>query len=121
MIQESNKLIAEFMGLDFSSQEMREKYAVSISQNNGKYNQSWDWMFPVIQQINSLGKEYSLAIFKTYVSLTVEKGGKFYKDFSFSHAEYITLEQTPLEATYKLVIRFINWYNEKIIEKDLVV
>jgi hypothetical protein len=73
---------------------------------------SWDLIHMVIDHINGLGKEFSFAIFKTYVSLTVEKGGKFYKDFSFAHAEYITSEQSGKEAAFKLIIKFIKWHNE---------
>lgn len=76
------------------------------------YSNSWDWLMPVIQKINGLGKEYQFTIFKTYISCTVEKGGKFYKDFSFSHAEYITEEQSAIQAAFNLVIRFIEWYNQ---------
>ena len=77
-----------------------------------KYNLSLDWLMVVIRKINSLDKGTQFAIFKTYVSCTVEKGGKFYKDFSFSHAEYITAEQSDLQAAYKLVSKFVKWYNE---------
>ena len=73
---------------------------------------------PVIRKINGLGKEYSLAIFKNYVSCTVEKGGKFYKDFSFSHAEYITSEQDDITAAFKLVVKFIEWYNVNVKAKE---
>jgi len=72
----------------------------------------YNYIMPVIRKINDLDKATQFAIFKTYVSCTVEKGGKFYKDFSFSHAEYITSEQSDIEACWKLVIKFINWYNE---------
>lgn len=78
------------------------------------FHSSWDWLMPVIRKINGLGKEYSLAIFKNYVSCTVEKGGKFYKDFSYSHAEYITAEQDDITAVFKLVVHFVEWYNEHI-------
>jgi len=77
-----------------------------------KYDLSWDWLMPVIRKINSLNKGTQFAIFKTYASCTVEKGGKFYKDFSFSHAEYITNEQSDIKACWKLVMRFVNWYDE---------
>lgn len=77
-----------------------------------EYHSSWDWLMPVIRKINGLGKEYQFTIFKTYVSCTVERGGKFYKDFSFSHAEYITEEQSDITAAYNLVVKFIEWYNQ---------
>lgn len=85
------------------------------------YDSSWDWLMPVIRKINGMGKEYQFAIFKNYVSCTVEKNGKFYKDFSFSHAEYITPEQTDIQAAFKLVVRFITWYNEIKSTNNLVV
>lgn len=85
------------------------------------YDTSWDSLMPVIDKINGLGKEYSIAIFKTYISCTVEKGGKVYKDFSFAHSEYITSTQTSKEAAFKLVVKFIMWYNENILVKNLLV
>jgi len=76
------------------------------------YYSSWDSLMSVVEKINGLGKEYNLSIFKTYVAVSVEKGGKVYKDFSFAHSENITSTQTPKEATYKVVVKFIKWYNE---------
>jgi len=78
-----------------------------------RYDKSWDWLMPVIRKINGLGKEYSFAIFKTYVAMSVEKSGKMYKDFSFAHSEYITGEQTDIQAAFKLVVKFINWEKER--------
>jgi len=131
----NNRLIAEFMGSRIVSEEevfnniypdrIFKKYEWSIPSgtpmihwDNFKegrffYHSSWDWLMPVIRKINNMGKEFQFAIFKTYVSCTVEKGGKFYKDFSFSHAEYITEEQSDIEAAFKLVVAFIKWHNER--------
>lgn len=81
---------------------------------------SWDLMFHIIDHINGLGKEYHFAIFKTYVSLSVEKSSKYFKDFHFAHAEYITATQTGKEAAFRLLVKFIKWDGEKNIEKDLV-
>lgn len=130
-ILEGNKLFAEYLGLKIieSTNLLGHKnlfYAalpnplivVAVgSEDRLLYHESWDWSMPVVDKINGLGKEFSLAIFKNYVSLTVEKGGKVYKDFSFAHAEYITAEQTGKEATFKLIVKFIKWYNENIIKK----
>jgi len=115
-ISAGNKLIGGFM-------ELNQGWAYHESEDEGygvtKYNSSWDWSMPVADKINGLGKEFSLAIFKNYVSLTVEKGGKVYKDFSFAHAEYITAEQTGKEAMFKLLVKFIKWYNENILNNNL--
>ncbi len=88
--------------------------------NSPQFHYSWNALMPVIRRINDLGKEYQFAIFKTYVACTVEKPAKFGKDFSFSHAEYILPEQTDIQAAYKLVLKFVNWYAQINTNKSLV-
>lgn len=73
------------------------------------YNESWDLMMPIFDAINSKGKEYNFVIFKNYVSLTVEKDSKFFKDYHFAYSENITSEQTGKEAIFKLIVKFIKW------------
>ena len=124
-IVEGNKVIAKLMGWEETTHlngapRSFIPYIGDVDITNLNYHDSWDWIMPVATKINGLGKEYSLAIFKNYVSLTVEKGGKVYKDFSFAHAEYITTEQTGKEAIFKLIVKFIKWYNENILAKNLV-
>ena len=122
-IKQGNKVIADFMNVKLEGSErngffyMGEGVPTPFTSHLG-YHASWDWIMPVIRKINGLGKEYSLAIFKNYVSCTVEKGGKFYKDFSFSHAEYITSEQNDITAAFKLVVRFVEWYNVNVKVKE---
>lgn len=130
LVEASDRVFAKLMGTDlsiYSDSELIAMFMAAIKTNmlntdvwdiensNGYsfvlfYDSSWDWLMPVIRKINTLGKEVQFAIFKTYVSCTVEKGGKFYKDFSFSHAEYITSEQTDIQAAFKLVVKFVRWY-----------
>lgn len=120
-IKEGNELIAKYMGKSYILMKTAyhvNPYPYSMSDGHGgyealKYEKSWDWMWPVIDKINGLGKEYSFATFKTYASCTVEKGGKVFKDFNFAHAEYITATQTSQEAVYKLLVKFIKWENER--------
>lgn len=122
-VYEGQKLIANFINLPIektSYGDVYKHYDEVYLPNELLFYNSWDWLMPVIDQINNLGKEYSFAIFKTYVSLTVERGGKMYKDFSFAHSEYITLSQTGIEAAFKLIIRFLAWYKENIDVKNLV-
>lgn len=88
------------------------------------YHNNWEWTMPVVDTINNMGKAYGLAIFKTYVSLTVEKAGqnKFHKDFGFAHSEYITAEQTGKVAMFKLLVKFVKWHNEQeSVAKDAAV
>lgn len=110
-VLEGNYLIAGFMSL-----ANRIEDAASLGGGGYpacRYHESWDWMMPVADKINAMGKAYSLAIFKNYVSLTIEKGGKFYKDFAYSNAEYITAEQTGKVAMFKLLVSFVKWQNEQ--------
>ena len=118
MKKENNILIAKYMGwvIDDTFPDKGRVYRLGNSvelDTTLKYDSSWELLFDVINKINGKGKEYSFAIFKTYVSLTVEKGGKVYKDFSFAHSENITKEQTLKEAVYKLIVKYINWENDK--------
>jgi len=122
-VYEGQKLIANFMSLHIKEVNYGNVYCYGDNvylPNELEYYKSWDWIMPVIDKINGLGKEFSFAIFKTYVSLTVEKGGKMYKDFSFAYSEYITAEQTGLEAAFKLVIKFLDWYYKNLSVKNLV-
>ena len=77
------------------------------------FNTNWDYLMPVILKINELGKEFHFAIFKTYFAMTVEKGGKIFKDFSFAHSEYfINYKGNEIEGAYRLVVKFLTWYNQ---------
>jgi len=124
-ILEGDELLAGFMEIPTQREQsfmtgIGNFYIVDNQRNMILFSSSWDWLFSVIDKINGMGKEYSFATFKTYVSLTVEKGGKVFKDFSFAYSEYITATQTSKEAAFKLLIRFVKWHNERINQKDLV-
>lgn len=94
LTEDERRVLSEFIGIDLP---------IDVSFNE---------MMPIVIKINSLNKGTQFAIFKTYVSCTVEKGGKFYKDFSFSHAEYVLGTQTLIDAIVKLCLRFVMWYSE---------
>ena len=121
-ILEGNKLIAEFIG-DYFDTGLEPSYYIRYNQEykleDSQFHSSWDWIMPVVDKINAMGKAYSFAIFKTYVSLTVEKGGKVFKDFSFAYSEYITAEQTGKEAAFKLLVKFVKWENENLLKSEL--
>jgi len=55
-----NKLIAEFMGLQFSKGEYYRPLYNSgdwIPENELQYHTSWDWLMPVIEEIDHLQRE----------------------------------------------------------------
>jgi hypothetical protein len=116
-ITQNNIEIAKFMGWEYHKGFLLNPNNASqtFSAESFSYDTSWDSLMPVIRKINSLNKATQFAIFKTYVSCTVESGGKFYKHFSFSHAEYITQEQSDIQAAWKLVAKFVIWYQENML------
>ncbi len=74
-----------------------------------RYDLSWDLLHEVIDIINAKGKAYNLAIFKTYLAMSVEKDSKYFKDFHFAHSEYVTSEQTSKEAAFRLLVKYLEW------------
>ncbi len=123
-ILEGNKLIAVFMG-DYFDTGLEPSYYIRYNKEykleDSQFHCSWDWMMPVVDKINGMGKAYSFAIFKSYVSLTVEKGGKVFKDYSFAYSEYITPTQTGKEAAFKLLVKFVKWENENLLKSELAI
>jgi len=108
MTTESNKLIAEFMGL--KPVEHLGRYSISkdhctcnedtpekAMQGFGsiaKYATSWDWLMSVVEKI------YQMDIYYTYVS---ETSGQFKNSIELT---------TKIDNVYKAVTEFIKWYNE---------
>lgn len=111
----SDKVIADFMEIKTHEEQsfltgIGNFYLVDDYRNAVNFN-SWSSLMPVIDKINNLGKEYNFTIHKTYCSCSVENPKKkMYKDFSFAHSE-IKYVGRELEAAYKLVIKFLEWYN----------
>jgi len=88
----SNKLIAEFMGLPkvacnigtsdgcITEGYMHPKVNVPVTTSGMQYNISWDWLMPVVEKIYSMDADVD-----------------FFKNIN-------------LEATYKAVVEFIKNY-----------
>ena len=87
-IIEGNKLIAEFMGDDFS------------------YHSDWSWLMPVVEKIEyDLPNDYYFNTNHNQVWFESVQG-KF---------ERIDIVQGGrIAATYKSVLQFINYYNNKL-------
>jgi hypothetical protein len=81
---------------------------------------SWGLLMEMVDVLNGLGKGHNFIIYKTYAAFTVEKEGKFYKDYHFAHSEYFTAEQSKQDAIFLLIVKFIKWDIKNKIEKDLV-
>lgn len=83
--------------------------------NENKFNNSWDWLMPVVEKIESLG-------FWTNISAHTSFDNK-YKSFAIkrikpkSDGEYVynyegDWNESKIEAVYQGVIEFIKWFNE---------
>lgn len=46
-----NELIAEFMGIDFTSPDAYSTYPTPLCKRFGEYDRSWQWLMPVVDKI----------------------------------------------------------------------
>ncbi len=90
--EESNKLIAEFMGEEIGHADTTCGLILfNRVWTRPKYNNSWDWLMPVIDKIFNiplLNGYFQIKYIKESLSLSVD-----------------------IESTYNEVIDYIKWYN----------
>ncbi len=116
-IVESNKLIAEFMGIElFSNNTFTEALLIcsaldlpvnpcthfnntqeTVYLNEFKFNKSWDWLLPVISKIEELGYLVTMVGFNCYIDGD---------NFAFRSKTY-----NKLQSAFETIIEFITWYN----------
>lgn len=81
----------------------------------GEYHTSWDWLMPVVRKIESLNFEIDGVITSADVHIVygdcriVDEDGNGLFEF-YSHS---TDSGDKLGATYKAVVEYIKWYNNK--------
>ena len=117
---EGNKLIAEFMGwsqqLDvekrwygawFDQHRVRKAWSEFQGHEPLLFNESWDWLMPVVEKIESKG--YDVFINGLYCRIT---------DSGMSDFELESdVALSKIDATYQAVVKFIKWYNQQQFEK----
>lgn len=112
-----NELIADFMGYE------RDKWKYFIpehgyistdglwkdmfSSEHLKYHKSWAWVMPVLQRIESIDYDTLISNFQ----VTVSTDSKNISNVFIGDAENAV--ETKLQAVYKVVVEFIEWYNRK--------
>ena len=119
-VENGNKLIAEFIGLEKCTDPEHSKspcyYIPSIqvyatdedSYHDLKYHSSWDWLMPVVEKINRI-KGHDIIIYKTTVHVNDDS--------------QILLETTNnvsiINAVWDAVVQFIQWYNSTLTNKTI--
>lgn len=98
-ITESNKLIAEFMGEIDLKNGRGEWY--SENPDALKYTESWDWLMPVVEKIESLDVTVEIEGHNCMIS-DIKDGG---------YHQYVA-HDSKINAIYVSVVAFIKWYNE---------
>tara|TARA_R110000787_G_scaffold81594_1_gene176835 strand:+ start:1679 stop:2098 length:420 start_codon:yes stop_codon:yes gene_type:complete len=139
-MEETNKLIAEFMGftkeknLGYYDNNMNMAQVVYDVQNGNCFDEllfdkSWDWLMPVVEKIENLsyGKWY-VHIQGNSVSIEDGNDSPIWDYHVNSHSPTLSLfstslfsenkNNTPIASLYKAVVEFIKYYN-KIKNKEL--
>jgi hypothetical protein len=73
---ENNKLIADFMGMEHCYRPYGDGF-MEVKENDScveledlQYHESWDWLMPVVEKINSIAHEQELYDVADYELLT---------------------------------------------------
>ena len=106
-----NEMIAEFMGWDIESPTTipSNLHLSNLELDNEevwvyKFHTSWDWLMPVVENIENLG--YELIITESRCKINHNT------DHSIEEAINIDIIGSKIEATYQAVVEFIKQYNE---------
>ena len=107
---DANKLIAEFMGLDSFKDSLASLHQGKINVDvdvyeQAQYHTSWDWLMPVVEKIESLGYELIIAESRCKINHNT--------DHSIEEVINIDIIGSKIEATYQVVVEFINEYNKQ--------
>jgi hypothetical protein len=108
-----NKLIADFMGVQYKSDEdyfkelteMREDgifYEQGYMESQLNYHESWDWLIPVVEKIEEHG--YDFIASKRRATRTYDAN---FMDEVNNYVVYVEDCKDRKEATYKAVVGFI--------------
>jgi len=103
-----NELIAEFMGLPLTKREVKFTGGTKeVPFQNWKYNQSWDWLMPVVEKIETL---YDKAFPPDFIAKLLAKE----PTIDHHYMDVIALPlSTKINEAYGSVVEFIKWYNQQ--------
>jgi len=121
-MEKTNKLIAEFMGLDtevFKSGKVNYYYYDKVSKqeifleaHELSYNVSWDWLMPVVEKIEEIFIDDSNLIVKEH---RYEFDMKYTQCNIYDHVKDCVVASgdmgSKLLSTHQAVVEFIKEYN----------
>lgn len=115
---ENNKLIAEFMGMNYGDPNDNSVMTQMTPQGNEvvridsmKYHTSWDWLMPVVQRIECTStdnKDNSDNFFNVTIEVFECNINGVDTSINISHNA-----QTKIKTTYNAVVEFIKEYNKQ--------
>lgn len=122
---DSNKLIAEFMGLITVDRTYPSSFTllpeevkkVGITDWKWKdfmsqlqYHYSWDWLMPVVDKIESL---FFNVVIESHITLRIKPQCYIYS--ATERFEMKPLQRDKkIDAVYEAVVEFIKWHNKQV-------
>ncbi len=107
--EEGNFLIANFMGYNYPD-NANEVYKASLVDLHN-YHENWNLLMPVVEKIESTTK-VAFNIFQNECWIADEQ----YRTTAQGY-RVATKESTKIDAVYKAVIQFIQWYSTTFTDK----
>tara|TARA_R110000851_G_scaffold44178_4_gene108786 strand:+ start:8066 stop:8449 length:384 start_codon:yes stop_codon:yes gene_type:complete len=125
---ESNKLIAEFMGIESYKSK---KYTMFVYEENNHrtdvdlhYHTSWDWLMPVVEKIESCNASVTInGVYSEFTkkvghqvtirieSVEMNEGGKSAWVLEDKYKHHSNVRDNRIDAVYESVIHFIKNQN----------
>jgi hypothetical protein len=107
--EESNSLIAAFMGFDKIADDkwvahyvtgLLDPYFGQFRAVHFRFDSSWEWLMPVVDKIE-IYASFTISSCSAWIALG-------------NHQEIVSVDGiSNLDATYKAVVEFIKWYNSQ--------
>jgi hypothetical protein len=120
-IEQMNEAIAEFMGYSHGNRNREFNPDAVYKEEEFKYHSSWDWLMPVVEKI----EDVQLDDKNNVVTRAAANVQIFYKacliqyepdEESGDTNDEVSIQtqgETKIEAVYKAVYQFIQWYNNQ--------
>lgn len=115
-IEETNRLIAEFMDNPIPKSAVKCCNSHNYIHNNHllecKYNSSWDWLMPVLEKIEKMGVSTEIHYFAgTKFNAAGYMASLLGYSSMVSTYDSSTQTENKITAVYKAVVKFIQYYN----------